>query len=775
MSWFGKSKEPNAKSPETLEHKRLVLLLSQAEKFKQGGDTFEPEYEWFFAPLPTSAEGQALPLAELRTRVPSELVGMMTAAREKLMERQDAETAETEMRLRKMLEDPVVKEDRVGARLEEIYGYVFERQDTNLALSTLAYLLFVQGDDEAPHEFFPWLMRERGISLDRPDFHADYNQWKAHDTQATELQEVSVDFVQSMTFRNISTFTPEEKVALFIVTALHLADEITDAEQDGYQQLLAWADGKCDWVMREGSKRPQMPVGSIAPANAFLRVKIPNYEGEVRKLIDRGRMLLKSTDSEVVRKWLGKVITDDSRKLDSPKIGGVLRDTATLTDEEFSVSLHVATTGNGSTNYSFLGDESLLTIGAPGSGKSQAQVIPAIMSSTHSMVILDLKGELMKQTAGWLQQIGGRVIRFSLMESDAPAHRYNPMLDLPATTKGLWRKASQMAELLLPDKGHGESNTWVGNARVFLAAHIATVKLELGEQATLNDVMRSMRGGVTIIDGEALRGSPSERLNNMLDVAERHGFDDLYDEVSSLAQLIAGDEGTSSRQYQSIMLDIRPLMNVLMSDEVKDATNGSSWRAEEVRNRPTFIFLQVRDVDIETYKPLLRLMVGQHLLALMSTSGDRPTMPVTFLLDELPQLGNFPEVVRAIEVGRSSRVRIWGFVQDLAQIRSTYPKADVLTNSSAIQTFLSIDMDTAEYLTKLWGSKYDRLTDSRTPAAEPADFFKPDMQGKAIICARGAQPVILALDKAYEIMGSKLNLPYEWTPDGLRAESLGPQ
>jgi hypothetical protein len=64
MSWFGKSKEPNAKSPETLEHKRLVLLLSQAEKFKQGGDTFEPEYEWFFAPLPTSAEGQALPLAD---------------------------------------------------------------------------------------------------------------------------------------------------------------------------------------------------------------------------------------------------------------------------------------------------------------------------------------------------------------------------------------------------------------------------------------------------------------------------------------------------------------------------------------------------------------------------------------------------------------------------------------------------------------------------------------------------------------------------------------
>jgi hypothetical protein len=164
-------------------------------------------------------------------------------------------------------------------------------------------------------------------------------------------------------------------------------------------------------------------------------------------------MLLKSTDSEVVRKWLGKVITDDSRKLDSPKIGGVLRDTATLTDEEFSVSLHVATTGNGSTNYSFLGDESLLTIGAPGSGKSQAQVIPAIMSSTHSMVILDLKGELMKQTAGWLQQIGGRVIRFSLMESDAPAHRYNPMLDLPATTKGLWRKASQMASCCCPTKG----------------------------------------------------------------------------------------------------------------------------------------------------------------------------------------------------------------------------------------------------------------------------------------------------------------------------------
>lgn len=770
MSWFGKSKSPKPDGAEALESKRLILLLTQAQKFKPGGEKFEPKYEWFFAPLPTVDQAEGMPLAELRKQVPSNLVQMITSAQEEAMKRQDAETAATEERLRRMLEDPGDKADRISSRLEQVYGYVFERQDTNLALSTLAYLLFVQGDDEAPHEFFPWLMRERGISLDRPDFHADYERWKAHDTAATDTEEVARDFVQSMCFRNISTFTPEEKVALFVITALHLAGAMTDAEQDGYQQLLAWADGKCEWVMREGAKRPQMPVGSIGPVNAFLRVKIPNYQGEVRKLIERGRTLLNTTDIEPIRTWLGKVITDESRKLEGPKIGGVLRDTASLSDEEFSVSLQLASCGQGAQAYSFVGDESLLTIGAPGSGKSQAQVIPAIMTATHSMVILDLKGELMKQTAGWLQKMGCRVLKFSLIDSGEPKHLYNPMLDLPATPKGLWRSASQMAELLLPDKGRQDSSVWLGNARVLLAVHIAAVRLELGDAATLREVMRSVRGGVSRSEGEEFRGSPLTRLEDILAIADAHDFEDLHEEAKSLIQLISGEDGIAGRQFQSIMLDVRPLMNVLMSDEVKEATSGSSWKSEDLRKRPTFVFLQVRDIDVETYKPLLRLIVGQHLLALMSATGERPSMPVTFMLDELPQLGNFPEVIRAIEVGRSSRVRIWGFVQDLAQIRSTYPKAEVLTNSTAVQTFLSIDMETAEYLTKLWGSKYDRLSDTRIPAAEPADFFKPEMQGKAVICARGAQPAVLKLDKAFEIMAQDLNLPYVWTPDGSQPE-----
>ncbi|MEO1715098.1 MAG: type IV secretory system conjugative DNA transfer family protein, partial [Bacteroidota bacterium] len=69
---------------------------------------------------------------------------------------------------------------------------------------------------------------------------------------------------------------------------------------------------------------------------------------------------------------------------------------------------------------------SVLTIAPPGSGKTQAQVIPALLTYEGSAVVLDVKGEIYEATAGRRQQMGQKIIRWNALDKSG-THRFNPL------------------------------------------------------------------------------------------------------------------------------------------------------------------------------------------------------------------------------------------------------------------------------------------------------------------------------------------------------------
>jgi len=617
--------------------------------------------------------------------------------------------------------------------------------------STRGYAQAVLGIENPAQDLFERRMAMDRLSLEWPH-KEDFEAFEAYRKARETIEAAAFDLAAARSVRSLGELLPIEKLALFVVIALREAGNIPEAVAIGLRSLIAWGNGKCDFEMEPGAQSETMRPGSRELINEYLSSRVPDYEGEIRGLIQRGRELAANSHSPSLRQILGELLASETRASEGAGLRGVLE---YLPADRPSTDAAVYIGLKEGQPVTFRGDESLLTIGAPGTGKTQGQVIPTLMTGTHSMVVLDIKGELLKTTQRDLEARGVRVLQFSLIDGHPGAHGYNPMTYLPNEPKGMWRKAAQMSEMLLPDELAG-NGPWLANARTLLTCHACAVKLERGEAATLKDVMRSIKGGIKFVDGEEVRGTPEDRFNSMLDVAEGRGFDDLADEVASLSQLVAGDEGAAGKMWQSILLGVRPLMDMLMSDEVREATERSDWTPLDLRVRDTRLFIQVRAVDLDAYKPLLRLIIGQHLQSLMEFAGDRPDMPVTFLLDELPQLGNFPEVLRAIEVGRSARVRVWGFVQDLAQIHATYAKAGVLINSPAVTSFLSFDTAAAEHLVKLWGMKHDVVRDQRVPAVDIADFFKPDMDGKMVCVGRGAQPVVMDVAKAHELFTDRL-------------------
>lgn len=131
----------------------------------------------------------------------------------------------------------------------------------------------------------------------------------------------------------------------------------------------------------------------------------------------------------------------------------------------------------------------------------------------------------------------------------------------------------------------------------------------------------------------------------------------------------------------------------------------STFDLSDLKRHRMSVFLSLPSDRLPEYHRWIRLMVGCTLHVLMRTRG-RPVHRVLLMLDEFQNLGRLGPVERDMSLAGGFGVQFWLFVQDLARLRSTYPRTweTFLTNSDVLQAFgASNDRTTSEYLSWLTG------------------------------------------------------------------------
>ena len=183
-------------------------------------------------------------------------------------------------------------------------------------------------------------------------------------------------------------------------------------------------------------------------------------------------------------------------------------------------------------------------------------------------------------------------------------------------------------------------------------------------------------------------------------------------------------------------------------------------------NGATTLYLSLPMDQIEPFGPVIRAVIGAHIKALTKTDPDKEALPVTFLLDELPQLGNFDAVVRAVEIGRSYGLRLWGFAQHAQQFEDTFSRWKVLTDSPAARCYMNADLASAEIISRTLGEVVDLFTGRETLLASPAELMGANFENKIIVMQAGGH--VHRVDKlmAYEALPDRLGLPFEFTETG---------
>ena len=359
----------------------------------------------------------------------------------------------------------------------------------------------------------------------------------------------------------------------------------------------------------------------------------------------------------------------------------------------------------------YRGEGHLLTVAPTRSGKGTGGVIPNLLTYPGSIVVTDPKGENFAVTARRRRELGtdalaldpfgqlGRLMGASL--DAACVASYNPMDLIDPHGEDALECASLLADMLVltPEGKGGEESFWNEEAKGLLAGLILYVAAhELDEE---------------------LRPTPERTLGHVRELLtlERDHFAELLETMqrSFLAgglvrraanRLLQKEE----KERSGVVSTAQSHTHFLDSPHMQRALSASTFEMNELRAGTLSLYLVLPAHYLDTYSRWLRLVIASALHELSRLGGAAPTANtgaerVLFLLDEFANLGRMNPVLRAVSLMAGYGVSIWLFLQDLSQLKGTYPNrwGTFFANADVFQAFGTTDYDTAKYLSDLAG------------------------------------------------------------------------
>lgn len=391
----------------------------------------------------------------------------------------------------------------------------------------------------------------------------------------------------------------------------------------------------------------------------------------------------------------------------------------------------------------FAGAESLITIGGPGSGKSQCQVIPNLLRYKGSAIVLDVKGELWDATAGYRRQHYGHVYRFAPTDRTGNTNRYNPFDFISKDPATAADQATVLTYQVVVDDPNLKEPYWENRGRDLMWAFAMMIAVKAPPE------IRTMKGLAELMS-VPFSDDPGSDIQKLLDsmvrMARRTGIFDLEAAANAIR---AGIKAGGTRLEGVLDTGRRYLSVFSRSPTIENTMSTSDWRPEHFRSRPgTTLYICVPPAELKAYAPIIRIMLIQHTRILMRRQAAQGELPITFFLDEMPQLGNFESILELQDVGRGSGLRLWMFAQYIAQLEAAFgTKYQGVVDACRARSFLQPDMQLVKLIQPGLGSTRNPFTGETRKLAEDHDLVGRRYDDKVILTTRGDHP--MALNKKY--------------------------
>ena len=349
----------------------------------------------------------------------------------------------------------------------------------------------------------------------------------------------------------------------------------------------------------------------------------------------------------------------------------------------------------------YQGDNHLLTVGPPGTGKSSGLHIPNLALLNRSILAIDPKGELAATTAQHRAKFGRVVVLnpFGVLVDRLPFMRsngYNPLSVLDHTSPNFVDNAKALARGIV--KVEGNEPHWSRGGQTFVSAlimHICKTQGAAANLGSLRELLTQTRGHY-IENGAPIPTGLDKTIIEMLSSdfpAIRQKAGKFKKDNQEIASIISAAEG------QCDFLDSPPI--------VQDLSSTNHLNFSDMRRNIVTIYLVLPFDQMKTHSNWLRLVVASALNSLSNFSDVAGGSRVMFMLDEFANLGYMEDIETAMAAARGFRIQLWPCVQCVGQLQTLYGNNwEIFLGGAGFHNYFTPrTMITAEYISRRCGEQ----------------------------------------------------------------------
>ena len=340
-----------------------------------------------------------------------------------------------------------------------------------------------------------------------------------------------------------------------------------------------------------------------------------------------------------------------------------------------------------------------LVVGGSGAGKTRFYAKPNILQANTSFVVLDPKGENLRDTGGLLKAKGYEVKVLDLINMEQ-SDGYNPFRYLESDND-VQRLVTNLFKATTPKGSQSQDPFWDTAASMLLLALIFYLKHEAPpEEQNFAMVMELLRAGDVSEENEA-EGSALDDLFAILE-AEAPGH-------IALKYYRAYRSG-SAKTLKSIQITLAARLEKFNLTSLSDLTSVDELDLQSLGKRKTALFALIPDNDT-SFNFLVSILYTQLFQQLFYVAdhqfGGSLPVHVHFLMDEFSNVSLPDDFDKILSVMRSRGVSVSIILQNLAQLKALFEKQweSIVGNCDEFVYMGGNEQSTHKYVSELLGKE----------------------------------------------------------------------
>lgn len=400
----------------------------------------------------------------------------------------------------------------------------------------------------------------------------------------------------------------------------------------------------------------------------------------------------------------------------------------------------------------------VLVIGGSGAGKTRFYCKPNIMQANTSFVVLDPKGEQLRDTGHLLEQEGYEIRVLDLINMDR-SHCYNPFVYL-RNDNDVQRLVTNLFKATTPKGAQSSDPFWDTAAQMLLLALMFYLLYEAPpNEQNFAMVMEMIRAG-EVDEVNRLPSALDNLFNDLRKTDPYHISLKYYDAYHTGA----------AKTIQSIQITLASRLEKFNLESLAKLTITDEMDLEKLGEKKYAIFALIPDNDT-SFNFLVSMLYTQLFQQLFEVAdkryGGSLPMHVHFLMDEFANVSLPDDFDKILSVMRSRGVSVSIILQNLAQLKALFEKQweSIVGNCDEFVYLGGNEQATHKYVSELLGKEtIDMNTYNRTLGSKGSYTRNDNLQGRelmtpdevrmldnrqSILFIRGERPV---MDLKYDIM-----------------------